>query len=302
MAASTGNPEHAKQIPAAPKARGRRLPDKPGLQVVAAAAVLHAVLIGWVAIGWRHPTRLTAPAAVEVRLVPPPALMAKLPPTPAPPASAPLPVTPPPAPVGEPALSQDAPAASALPVDIEVPAAAPADHWAALGRAKAQPGSIGATEPVPPTLGPLPAKAEPKADAAAIPSPPPPEPKPEVTALLRPTPKPPVPHHAETQPVHHAETQPVRSIPPTISRPRQSVVPQEPAGEALKDGDALYSVAVETTGQIGAITLVRSSGSSAFDAAGETMIRTSMNFPRPTEAGDTPTFFSVKLHFTPEQQ
>lgn len=280
-ATSTGQPERATGAAARPQ--GSRRPRVwPGRRVIAAAAVLHAALVAWLVVDWRYPTPLPAPEALQVRLVP------------APP---PAPRTPPRVLVAAPTLPEPVPVAEARvqPAAAEVPApAARKDQWASSQRAVTPPVAADGAEHVPAgattpfaqgaELKPLPLPAALSLKA---------EPKQQLATFLRPTPKPPVPHRAESQPVRSIRPA-NRSLDPAGSR--------DPVVDALAAGDALYSVAVETSGRIGAVTLVRSSGSPAFDQAGENMIRTTMNFPRPAEGGAATTFFSVTLHFTPEQQ
>jgi len=158
------------------------------------------------------------------------------------------------------------------------PAEARVEHAAA----EAPPAPEVAAPPAPP----MPHMAEPKLAPALLHLPREPEPGQRVASLFRPTPKPPARRRVQSVPV--------RSDRPAIGA-------QDPVVDALGAGDALYRVAVETSGRIGAVTLLRSSGSPAIDQAGETKIRTTMNFPRRADALEATTFFSVTLHFTPEQ-
>jgi len=76
----------------------------------------------------------------------------------------------------------------------------------------------------------------------------------------------------------------------------------EDRGVTASPGVAIYSVALEAAGRIRAVDLVQSSGSPAYDQAGEIMIRTSMRFP-PTAAapaGDEVAYFAVRLQFSPD--
>ena len=65
---------------------------------------------------------------------------------------------------------------------------------------------------------------------------------------------------------------------------------------ALVAGTAVYDVALDAGGGVAAVKLLHSSGTAAFDTAGETMIRTAMGFDPPAQ----PTAFTVTIRFTPE--
>jgi TonB family protein len=240
--------------------------DWPGPRVLAAAATLHAVLIAALIFDWRHPEPLSAPEAMQVLLIP----------APAPPTAAPL--APDPPPPAEARIEQTVTEARSPTL--------PSDQGRSSERAQAN-----STESVPAPAAPSPQEAEHTRRFGAAPPPRETKPKP-VADLLRPMPKPTADRGTE-----HAAA---RSTPP-IGRRQEPLISQDPAVGALADGDALYSVAVETDGRINAVMLVRSSGSPAFDQAGENMIRTTMNFPRPADGGAATAFFSVTLHFAPEQ-
>ena len=240
--------------------------DWPAPRVVVAAAALHAVLIAALILDWRHPEPLSPPKPLQVRLIPDPS-----PPTLA---AAPQVPDPPPAEVRIEQSVTEAPSPSV-----------PSDPGRASERAEAS-----STESEPAPAAPPPPETEPTPRIGAAPLPRETKPKP-VADLLRPAPKPPAPHRKE-----HAAA---RSTSPT-GRRQEPLISQDPAVDALADGDALYRVAVETDGRIFAVALVRSSGTPAFDQAGENMIRHTMNFPLPADGGATTAFFSVTLHFTPE--
>jgi TonB family protein len=240
--------------------------DWPGPRVLAGAATLHAVLIAALIFDWRHPDPLSAPEAMQVQLIPAPA-----------PATAP-PLAPDPPPPAEARIEQTVTEARS-PI-------LPSDQGRSSERAQAN-----STESVPAPAAPSPREAEPTRRFGAAQPPGQTKPKP-VADLLRPMPKPPADPRTE-----HAAA---RSTPP-IGRRQEPLISQDPAAGALADGDALYRVAVETDGRIDAVALVRSSGSPAFDQAGEKMIRTTMNFPLTADGGAATAFFSVTLHFVPEQ-
>jgi TonB family protein len=109
-------------------------------------------------------------------------------------------------------------------------------------------------------------------------------------------------------PAPSAEPAPAREPAPPPPRPkpqrpaaRAEGKPGRPAVEAhVEPGVAIYSVTVEKAGQIGAITLLQSSGTPDFDRAGEAMIRNATMFQPPPASGDHVRYFSVTIRFTPK--
>jgi protein TonB len=238
----------------------------PGPRVLAAAATLHAVLIAALIFNWRRPEPLSAPEAMQVQLIP----------APAPPTAAPL--------------APDLPSPAEARIEQTVTEARSPTLPSDQGRSS-ESTQANSTESVPAPAAPSPREAEPTRRFSAAQPPRQTKPKP-VPDLLRPMPKPPADPRTE-----HA----VARSPPPIGRRLEPLISQDPAVGALADGDALYRVAVETDGRIDAVMLVRSSGSPAFDQAGENMIRTTINFPLTADGGAATAFFSVTLHFAPEQ-
>ena len=91
-----------------------------------------------------------------------------------------------------------------------------------------------------------------------------------------------------------------RSLPrppaPKPAPPRAAESEAMTVAHAFVAGTAVYDVALDAGGGVAAVKLLQSSGTAAFDAAGETMIRTAMGFDPPAQ----PTAFTVTIRFTPE--
>jgi TonB family protein len=91
-----------------------------------------------------------------------------------------------------------------------------------------------------------------------------------------------------------------RSLPrppaPKPEPPRAAESEAMAVAHAFVAGTAVYDVALGAGGGVAAVKLLQSSGTAAFDAAGETMIRTALGFDPPAQ----PTAFTVTIRFTPE--
>src|SRR6185312_1585050 len=85
---------------------------------------------------------------------------------------------------------------------------------------------------------------------------------------------------------------PAVSQEPSTQEPAQSTVTASP-------GAAIYGVTIDGTGAVASIILLQSSGRTDYDAAGEQMVRTTMQFPSPQSAGEAIRYFTVTLRFTP---
>lgn len=150
-------------------------------------------------------------------------------------------------------------------------------------------------KPRPAPRPPLPAPREQRAASSAPPA----------VATPAKAQSPPPARAAKTAAVSSSQVlpQPPRPKPLVAERPPPQEKPSRPAVTAhVEAGVAIYSVTVEKAGGIGAITLLQSSGTPQFDAAGEQMIRRSMMFQPPSGPGDATRYFSVTIRFTPKTQ